>query len=176
MAKRAAIRNEGQKAEHRFMEFVTTARPSDSAKLGDVVLTVDGDREYVEVKECHAQIGKSGTINQVRAIKYICCVIWAPNHDRWYVISPDQLVRLAATKNRGQHTEIPFECMHFGLTSLPDDLHTKCTDAKLAETVEEAIRRGRRNARLREMMFRLSEEIKSIRQRYREEVRKWRAS
>ena len=69
MATRAAIRNEGQRAEHRFIELVTDAHASDSAKHGDVVVTVDGDKAYVEVKECHAEIGRSGTINQVRAIK-----------------------------------------------------------------------------------------------------------
>ena len=170
MAKRAAIRNEGRKAEHRFTELVREARPSDSFRRGDAIVTVDGQNAYVEVKECHANIGKGGTINQVRAIKYICCVIWAPNHDCWYVISPDQLVRLAATKDRGQHTEIPFECMNFSLTSIPDNLHTKCKDGQLTETVQEAIRRGRRNTGLHEMMRRLLEEVKSIKERYRNEV------
>ena len=170
MVKRAAIRNEGQKAEHRFIELVPKAHTSDQNKLGDAVMTVDGDTEYVEIKECHAEIGKGGTINQVRAIKYICCVIWAPKHRCWYVISPNQLVRLAATKNRGQHTEIPIECMNFSLKGLPDDLHTKCTDEQLAATVANAIRRGRRNANLHEMMHRLLKDITSTKERYREEV------
>jgi len=174
MAMRAAIRNEGQRAEHRFIEFVPKARTSDQGKLGDAVMTVDGDTAYVEIKECHAEIGKGGTINQVRAIKYICCVTWAPKHRCWYVISPDQPVRLAATKNRGQHTEIPFECMNFSLKGLPDYLHTRCNDEQLAKTVEEAIRRGRKNARLHNAMCRLLEDIKSIKQRYHEEVRNWR--
>jgi len=106
-------------------------------------VTVDGTDSYVEIKECHAEDGCNGTINQVRAIKYICCVVWAPNHGCWYVISPDQLVGVAATKARGQHTEIPFESMNFGLRALPDALHTKCSDADLGEVVRAAIRRGR---------------------------------
>ena len=64
--------------------------------------------------------------------------------------------------------------MNFRLKSLPDHLHTKCSDEQLDKTVEEAIRRGRKNADLYDMMCRLLEEIKSIRQRYHEEVRNWR--
>ena len=64
--------------------------------------------------------------------------------------------------------------MNFGLKSLPDHLHTKCSDEQLDKTVEEAIRRGRQNAHLHDMMCRLLKEIKSIRQRYHKEVRDWR--
>ena len=64
--------------------------------------------------------------------------------------------------------------MNFSLTSLPDNLHTKCNDGQLDKTVKEAIRRGRKNADLYDMMCRLLEGFKSIRQRYHEEVRNWR--
>jgi len=159
-----------KKAEDYFIKLVTGARRSDLAKHGDVVMTVDGDTAYVEIKACRAELGR-GTINQVRAIKYICCVIWAPKHRCWYVISPDQLVRLAAKKNRGQHTEIPFECMTLSLNKrLPKDLYTKCTDQQLATTVEGAIRRGRENVNLHDMMCRLLVDIESIKERYLNEV------
>jgi hypothetical protein len=170
MARRAAIRLEGQDAERRFIDLVPDARESDKAKKGDAIVSLDGLDSYVEIKECHAAATASGTINQVRAIKYICCVIWAPNHGSWYVISPDQLVGVAATKPRGQHTEIPFESMNFGLRSLPDDLHTKCSDDELGEVVGEAIRRGRKRTDVAELLERLLGDIVSLKERYREEV------
>lgn len=171
MARRAAIRLEGQDAERRFLELVPGSRDSDHARRGDAIVNVDGVDSYVEIKECHAAATASGTINQVRAIKYICCIVWAPNHGCWYVISPDQLVGVAATKPRGQHTDIPFESMNFGLRSLPDDLHTKCSDADLGDVVREAIRRGRRRTDIRELMERMLGDIVALRERYREEVR-----
>lgn len=173
MAKREAIRNEGQKAEDHFIQLIEGARCSDSPKDGDAVVVVDNRREHIEIKECHAAPGKSATINQVRAIKYICCVIWAPNRDCWYVISPDQLVHIAANKDRGQHTEIPFECMNFTLKHLDDnqDLCTKCKDSDLTQTVIAAIRRGRDNKSLSCLMDSLRVDIQSLREEYRKQVR-----
>ncbi len=166
MSKRAAIRNQGDKAESRFVELVPGSRLSEVAKRGDAMTVVDGDEVYIEVKECHAAAGKNGTINQVRAIKYICCVIWAPGHGCWYVVSPDQLVALAATKERGQHTEIAFESMNFSLHQLAEGFCTTCDDEGLAEAVLEAVRSGRRNAELGEAMRELLEEIQDLKQRY----------
>lgn len=166
MAKRAAIRNEGQEAETRFIRLVAQSRPSDIAKAGDAVVNVDGHDAYVEIKECHAKPGKTGTINQVRAIKYITCVIWAPEHRCWYVISADQLVGVAATKTRGQHTEIPFESMNFGLHSLPNSLHAKCNDDTLSETVHAAVRRSRRHQQIQDAMSELLREIEELKTRY----------
>lgn len=171
MAKRQAIRQEGQDAEKTFLVLVPNSRLSDNAKLGDVIVTLDDSTEhYVEVKECHATTVQAGTINQVRAIKFITCVVWAPNQQRWYILSPDQLVRLAATKNRGQHTEIPFESMNFTLRTLPDEFHSKATDAELASAVQAAIRRGNASAGLKELMQSLQKEIVKVKDRYIEEV------
>ena len=170
MARRAAIRLEGQDAERRFTNLVPDSRESDQAKKGDAIVTLDGIDSFVEIKECHAAANSSGTINQVRAIKYICCVIWAPNHDCWYVIAPDQLVGVAAGKARGQHTEIPFESMNFGLKGLPDHLHTKCSDAELGEVVRKAIRRGRERTDIADAMKEMLLEIQALKERYRERI------
>lgn len=171
MARRQAIRLEGQNAERRFLNLVPDSRDSDHARKGDAIVTVDGEDSYVEIKECHARATASGTINQVRAIKFICCVVWAPNHGCWYVISPDQLVGVAATKPRGQHTEIPFESMNSGLRGLPEDLHTKCSDAGLGEVVREAIRRGRRRADVAQLLEQMLDDIIDLKERYRKRVR-----
>lgn len=171
MARRQAIRLEGQDAERRFLDLVPDSRDSDHARKGDAIVTVDGEDSYVEIKECHAAATANGTINQVRAIKFICCVIWAPNHGCWYVISPDQLVGVAATKPRGQHTEIPFESMNFGLRSLPEELHSRCSDAELGEVVREAIRRGRRRVDVAQLLVQMLDDIVALKERYREQVR-----
>ncbi len=72
---RQTIRGEGERAVERFINLVDGAKVSDNARLGDVIVPVDGKESYVELKECHAELGSGGTINQVRPIKYICCVI-----------------------------------------------------------------------------------------------------
>lgn len=161
----AAIRNEGQRAEDRFLQIVSESRPSPQAKRGDAVVSVDGYQAFVEIKHCRAsRHSKSATVNQVRAIKYICCVIWAPARNCWYVLSPDHLVHIAAGKSRGQHTEIPFESMAFSLDSLPDD--TKCDDQGLTEMVVSAIRQGRMNTEIRDLMRRLHSDIRHVTDSY----------
>ena len=169
MASRAAIRNEGNEAEERFLKLVADARTGDQAKKGDAIVTVDGADSYVEIKQCQSS---GGTINQVRAIKYIPCVIWAPSFGGWFILSPDQLVELALHKKRGQHTEISFECINFGLRSIPESLHTTCKDEKLSEMVHMAIRRGRRHPRLQMAMRDLLKDIQSLKQNYINQVSK----
>lgn len=172
MAKRQAIRLEGQGAESAFLRLVPGSRSSGDARLGDVIVSVDHADHHVEVKECHAEAGAGGTINQVRAIKFITCVVWAPKPRCWYILSPDQLVRLAATKSRGQHTEIPFESMNFTLGTLSEEFHSKATDAELAVKVLAAIRRGSVSANLKALMQSLLNEIVAVKTRYIEEVRR----
>jgi hypothetical protein len=164
---RPAIRNTGQKAESLFLELVGTARPSDAPRRGDAIVEVDGHDHYVELKECHASPGKGGTINQVRAIKYITCVIWAPKYAKWFVLSPDQLVSLASTKNRGQHTEIPFESMTIRLANLGDQFHETADDRELEDVVTRAIQRGEAaSAAMKELMPQLLDEIDQLKRKY----------
>ncbi len=170
MTKRQAIRREGEGAEQAFLRLVPSSRGTDDARRGDVIVTVDGIDHYVEVKECHASVGQGGTVNQVRPIKFIACVIWAPNQGCWYILSPDQLVLLAATKKRGQHTEIPFECMNFTLGSLPEHLHSRASDAELGVTVLAAIRRGAKAEKMSGLMSALLRDIRAIKNKYIEAV------
>ncbi len=171
---RQTIRSEGNKAEVEFLKLVDGARLSDNPRRGDVIVPVDGKDFYVEIKECHAKPSGTGTINQVRPIKYICCVIWAPKHGYWYVLSPDQLVRFAAEKKRGQHTEIPFECMNFSLSSLDEEYHTKCKGKNLAKVVVEAVRRGETHASLRALMNDAFQEIRAMSEKYKQAVKEHR--
>jgi len=107
MAGRAAIRSEGQGAEDLFIQLVSGARASDKAKLGDAIVTVDRKDDYVEIKECHAATGKSGTIHQVRAIKYICCVVWAPNRECWYVVAGSMTVQATCESGKRRRASSP---------------------------------------------------------------------
>ncbi len=172
MAKRQAIRHEGDHALQAFLRLVPGSRESDNAKLGDAIVKADGAEYYVEVKECHASAGEAGTINQVRPIKFIPCVVWAPNQQSWYILSPDQLVLLAATKKRGQHTEIPFESMNFTLSSLPAEYHSKASDDELGAKVVAAIRRGIGAENMKDLMQSLMADIVAIKMKYIEAVRR----
>lgn len=163
---RQAIRGEGDAGEQAFLRLVSGSRASDNAKLGDVIVKVDGVEHYVEVKECHAGAGETGTINQVRSIKFIPCVVYAPIQRCWYVLSADQLVHLAASKERGQHTEIPFESMNFSLRSLDAQYHSKVADAGLADAVVAAIRRGEQASDEKALMASLLAEIEAIKKKY----------
>lgn len=168
---RQAIRGEGDKGEQAFLQLVPRSRASENAKLGDVIVKVDGVDHYVEVKECHAGAGETGTINQVRSIKFIPCVVYAPAQRCWYVLSADQLVHLAANKGRGQHTEIPFESMNFSLRSLDAQYHTKVADTGLADAVTAAIRRGVEATEERALMESLMGDIEKVKSKYIKAVR-----
>lgn len=171
---RQTIRGEGQKAKVEFLKLVDGARLSDNPKRGNVIVQVDGNDFYVQIRECHAKPGGTGSINQVRPIKYICCVVYAPLQGCWYVLSPDQLVRFAAEKPRGHHNEIPFECMNFSVRSLDEKYHTKCNGKNLEKVVVEAVRRGETHASLRALMNDALQEIRTISEKYKRSVKEHR--
>ena len=166
---RQAIRREGQDGEEAFLNAVPHSRTTDSAKRGDVRVLCDGVDAYIEVKSCHAATGKAGTLNQVRAIKYIPLVVFAPARDTWYVLPAHALVRLAADKQRGQHTEIPFESMNLALNASLDSFG--CTTGELPDRVHEAVRADRAFVLLRRQMERLLKDISDLRDSHRAAVR-----
>lgn len=47
---RQTIRGEGEEAVERFIKLVDGAKVSDNARLGDVIVPVDGRESYVELK------------------------------------------------------------------------------------------------------------------------------
>ena len=53
-------------------------------------------------------MASSNTVNQVRAVKDVP-LIYSPPTDEWFVVPADAIVALVAEKDRGQHTENPFE-------------------------------------------------------------------
>ncbi len=153
---RQAIRHEGDSAEAAFFNLVPGSRKSLAAKLGDAEVLVGEDWRLVEIKECH-----SDTINQVRAIKYIPLVIYAPEGELpWLVIPPNEVVRQIASKSRGQHTEIPFESANLSLKRISAIF--RCNDENLAEHVISAILEGDRFDGVRAAMVELRSELVAL--------------
>jgi hypothetical protein len=161
---RQTIRHEGDDAERSFLRLVRNSRQSPDPKQGDVVVLIDGNWRYVEIKQC-----QSNTINQVRAIKFIPLIIYSPGStEPWVVVPPHEVVRLVAAKSRGQHTEIPFECANLSLNHLADDL--RCGDADLEREVLEAVKEGDSFAAVRDAMTELHDELVRLSERTKQEV------
>ena len=149
-----SIKFAGNEGENAFDQIIPNAEKPQSAKEGDRIIPNYGP---LEIKICRAN-----TINQVRAIRGIPLVTYAPNHvPKWYVIGPDDLVRLVSKKQRGQHTEIPFECANLSINSItPWGVEEHKLEEKLLKTFSQL--------KYKEDMRRLYEEIINVRQRYNE--------
>ena len=58
------------------------------------------------------------TINQVRAVKYLPIAIYYTPAGDWYVVPAHVVVAFVSRKERGQHTENPFESATLNLATL----------------------------------------------------------
>jgi hypothetical protein len=134
------ISNTGDSAEEAFRRL-TGARPPIRAADGDAVL----DGCHIEVKKASAD-----TLNQVRAVKFIPLVALHSPTGTWYVIPAPDVVKLVAQKERGQHTENPFESATLSLKKL-DGFKVR-SESLLATAVREAIERGKSFPRLEAAM------------------------
>jgi hypothetical protein len=128
-----SLRQQGQKAKDMFRKLVTNVRQSNDFSAGDTEVNIDGIWHHIDVKDC-----TSNTINQIRAIRYQTLVIY--NDGVWYVIPPQEVVRIVGQKTRGQHTEIPFESAALTLGQIESVF--RCSDSQLPERVYAAIRMG----------------------------------
>ena len=137
------ISGAGREAERLFREL-TRAEPAPLASDGDAEL----EGNLVEIKQA-----STNTLNQVRAVKYIPLAAFDTRSRQWYVVSPDDIVRLVANKTRGQHTENPFESATLSLRALDD--HAVLDPSDLRQAVLSAIERGDRWPRLRDEMGRI---------------------
>ena len=75
----------------------------EGSKKGAVPIKVDGDDFEVDVKTNNA--------NQVRPLRFRVVVVRKEDH--WVVLSPLYQIVQAAKTRRGQHNEIPYECVTF---------------------------------------------------------------
>jgi hypothetical protein len=157
MTPRQAIRNEGKPAEQAFLRLVKNALPSDVARRGDAIVSVDGASSYVEIKHV-----TSNTINQVRAVKFIPLVIYSPQFgDRpWAVLPAQEVVRLVLPKARGQHTEIALECANLSLSCIAGTF--RCTSAGLDNAVQSAVRTARKYPTLERILHDLVNQLSAL--------------
>lgn len=102
------ISSAGKETEELFCN-ITGAIKSTKPSLGDVLL----DEVYIEIKKT-----STGSVNQVRAVKYLPLVVYSSKQKCWYVVPADVVVQVVSTKSRGQHTENPFECASISLKSV----------------------------------------------------------
>lgn len=101
----------------------------------------------------------TNTINQVRAVKYIPLVVYSPPDD-WYVVPPNEVVRLVALQTRGQHTENPFESAIVSLRNV--DRRFRCRDDALRETTLRAVVEGEEHPELREAMAEVLRDCREV--------------
>lgn len=160
---RQTIRHAGDNAKHQFRQMVTNVRRSNDFSAGDTEVNIDGDWYHVDVKDC-----QSSAVNQVRAIRYQTLVI--NNNGIWYVIPPQEVVRLVSQKSRGQHNEIPFECASISLSQIQSVY--RCSDSQLAERVYAAIRMGQREQfkTVKDLMSELESELIKLKERMKSSV------
>ncbi len=148
----AGISGAGRPAERLFRELTGAERPPRPC---------DGDAELegrlVEIKQA-----STNTLNQVRAVKYIPLAAFDTRSSQWYVVSPDDIVRLVANKTRGQHTENPFESATLSLRALDD--HAVLDPSDLRQSVLSAIERGDRWPRLRKEMHEIRQRSSELAQ------------
>jgi len=105
---RVGISKTGNKAEDLFRGFTSSRKPAE-ARFGDA----EKNGHFAEVKKVSGD-----TLNQVRAVKYITLVAYDAERDEWFVVPACDVVALIATKERGQHTENPFESSTLSLRNL----------------------------------------------------------
>ncbi len=150
MTEAFGISGGGRDAENEFIRL-TGAEPSTTAAQGDAIL----DGVPIEIKRA-----TSITLNQVRAVKFIPLVVYYVPEDAWYVVPASAVVALVSRKNRGQHTENPFESATLSVRNLDEYRVENPTDLK-AITVA-AIGEGARHPGLQAAMGEVLQDSKDL--------------
>lgn len=150
----------GRPAERQF-RFLTGASQPEKASDGDAVL----DGRLIEVKGASAN-----TLNQVRAVKYIPLAALDSRSGQWYVIPPDEIVRLVAQKRRGQHTENPFESATLSLRAITE--FRVQNPSGLRQATLAAIERGDKWPELRQAMQDIRQHARNLADGSLEQVRR----
>jgi hypothetical protein len=152
---------DGLQAEQLFRKL-TGARKPGRAIFGDAELRFNGEYRYVETKEASGD-----TVNQVRPMRFLPLAVLDRQADLWVVVPAARLVRYAATKGRGQHTEVPFECCTLSLRHFSGcaTSHTMLLDA-----VHQAFREDDQNLALKQLMQSLREGLCWLSSDYRQHV------
>lgn len=143
------ISNTGEQVETEFRRLTGASKPARAAH-GDAVI----NGWNIEVKKASAN-----TLNQVRAVKFIPLVAKDTRDGSWYVISAPEVVRLVASKERGQHTENPFESSTLSLASLS---RFRVSEANLLDAVTAAIDESEHARELHSAMTQILSESKAL--------------
>ena len=101
----------------------------------------------------------TNTLNQVRPVKYLPLVVLDTRTSGWYVVPPDEVVRLAAQRGRGQHTENPFESVTLNLAKFRD---FKVAETDLRSVTIAAFGRGDHRSDLRDVMTEVRDKESSL--------------
>jgi hypothetical protein len=155
---RVGISKTGNKAEDLFRALTSSQKPTD-AVLGDAVK----NGIYAEVKKVSGD-----TLNQVRALKYITLVAYDADRDNWYVVPACDVVALIAVKERGQHTENPFESATLSLRHLGP---YKVASTDLSTSWAAAVQKSDGKPLLKQKMKDVLKECKDLSTKHKNEVR-----
>lgn len=151
------ISSAGREAERLFRE-ITGATQTAKAADGDALL----NNHAVEIKQT-----STNTLNQVRPVKYLPLVVFDKRNAEWYVVPPNEIVRLVAERSRGQHTENPFESVTISLTKL---VEFKVGEVNLRLATIDAIRQGDSRPELRDTMREIRDKASELAKWSRERV------
>ena len=157
------LRQESNKIKEKFLKLLPKEMLCSDCNSRETIVVVDRKRYQIEIKSCH-----SNSINQVRAIRFQTLIIY--NSGEWYVIPPQEVVKLVAQKSRGQHNEISFECANISLNKIESNF--KCLEFEIPDKVALAIRigYGEKHRKIREKMNELSAELEKLNERYLNEM------
>jgi len=155
---KSGISKTGNKAEELFRGLTSSLKPPKAA-LGDAVK----NGIYAEVKKV-----SKDTLNQVRAVKYITLVAYNPKTNTWYVVPACDVVELIAGKERGQHTENPFESATLSLRHLGP---YNVSSADLSTAWAAAVVKSDGKPLLKQKMDEVLEECKKLSSEHKDEVR-----
>jgi hypothetical protein len=153
------ISGQGREAEIRFRNATGASRSRRPAD-GDALLS----GHNVEIKKA-----STNTLNQVRPVKYVPLVVLDTRTDDWFVVPPDQVVRLAAKKKRGQHTENPFESVTLSVADIRGQYLV--SEDQLRTATMAAIEHGERASELRDLMAEIRQRSSDLAEWSRDRVR-----
>lgn len=147
-----SISNSGDDVEVEFRQL-TKAEKAPKASIGDALFGPNASP--VEVKKA-----STTTINQVRAVKYITLVVKDTRTGKWYVVPAHEVVRLVSKKNRGQHTENPFESSTLSIRDL--EKFVVQNEADLVQRVTDAIASADKFPTVKAAMDRILDDSKEL--------------
>jgi len=110
----------------------------------------------------------SNTLNQVRAVKFIPLVAFDTRDAAWFVIPAPEIIRLVVEKERGQHTENPFESATLSLANLQS---FRVKESQLKSAVLLAIEEGKKKPLLKAAMDEILRESRDLSTKSRAKVR-----